>query len=39
MEIVDSLFEGELVLEVPSIGDEYGRKMPGAEDANGDHCA
>lgn len=38
MEIIDSLFEGEPVLGTPSIGDEYGRKMPGSQDANGDHC-
>lgn len=32
------LFEGECVLGVPEPADEYGRKMPGHQDANGDHC-
>jgi hypothetical protein len=36
--ITEDLFEDDVVLDVPSIGTEYGRKMPGHHDANGDHC-
>ena len=34
----DDFFIGEGVLGVPEAADEYGRKMPGHNDANGDHC-
>lgn len=40
MEVSETVFEGELVLEVPSLQSEYGRKMPGDYDGanQGDHC-
>ncbi|WP_267595303.1 hypothetical protein [Carbonactinospora thermoautotrophica] len=38
MRAADSLFEGALVLEVASHANEYGRKMPGSYNVNGDHC-
>jgi hypothetical protein len=34
----EDIFEGEIVLDVPSLGAEYDRKAPGHQDANGDHC-
>lgn len=36
--ILDDIFEGDVVLDVPSAEMEYGRKMPGHQDSNGDHC-
>ena len=38
METIDVLFDDEAVIDVPSLADEYGRKMPGASDSQGDHC-
>lgn len=35
---VDDLFEGEIVLAVPTAASEYQRKAPGAYDTQGDHC-
>lgn len=34
-----ALFEDEPVIGIPVRGDEYNRKAPGHQDANGDHCA
>lgn len=34
---LDELFEGLAVTGAPLLADEYGRKMPGNQDANGDH--
>ena len=38
MPAIAELFEDAPVLVVPQQAQEYGRKMPGAADANGDHC-
>ena len=35
---LNDVFEGEAELGAPLSADEYGRKAPGAYDANGDHC-
>lgn len=35
---LDDLFVGDAVTGAPLLSDEYGRKMPGQNDANGDHC-
>jgi hypothetical protein len=34
----DEVFEDDAVMAVPSAAAEYGRKMPGNQDSNGDHC-
>lgn len=34
---LDDLFEGGALLGEPSSADEYLRKQPGFQDANGDH--
>jgi hypothetical protein len=36
--LFDEIFEFGVVLDVPSAAAEYGRKMPGHQDSNGDHC-
>lgn len=36
--IPEDIFEGDIVLDVPCAAAEYGRKMPGHQDSNGDHC-
>lgn len=40
IEIVDTLFEGEPVLAIPRLADEYASKAPGDQDdpGRGDHC-
>lgn len=38
MEAVAELFEETPVLAVPPQADEYGRKMPGNIDAQGEDC-
>jgi hypothetical protein len=35
---IDGLFEGEMVVAVPTAASEYARKAPGAYDSQGDHC-
>lgn len=35
---LDALFADEPVTGIPARADEYSRKMPGHQDANGDHC-
>lgn len=34
----DALFDDDAVTGVPTRGEEYLSKMPGHQDANGDHC-
>lgn len=34
----DELFDDEPVMGVPAMAEEYSRKLPGHQDANGDHC-
>jgi hypothetical protein len=36
---LSELFADVPVTGVPAVRDEYLNKMPGAADANGDHCA
>lgn len=36
--VAENLFDDVPALAVPRYADEYGRKMPGAQDAQGDHC-
>jgi hypothetical protein len=35
----DEIFEGDIVMGVPSAATEYDRKMPGSQDSNGAHCS
>lgn len=38
MLLSDEIFEDDAVMGVPPTAAEYGRKMPGHQDSNGDHC-
>jgi hypothetical protein len=39
MRIIDEMFDGDIVVAVPTAASEYERKAPGAYDTQGDHCA
>jgi hypothetical protein len=41
MQVMDELFEGDLVVGVPTVASQLAPKMPGDADGNdqGDHCS